>query len=228
MPVVPEPGSLREPVRRGGPAPAGGGAGPPGPAARHGRGAGGPPRAGTSRPAGAPPARRAGGPRRPVPRASGPPRRYRDDGGGALRRSRVDVGRRYSAPPQRRPEPEEPWDSPRRWESEPMRPVSGGPDLRGPDLGRPDLRPARSPPRRAAAAAGTAPRTTCRRSRTTGGRRPGTSPRTLPVDDTPTLVDLASRRARRAAGESRSARRRRASADAVDGAYWAGLRGEAK
>lgn len=49
-----------------------------------------------------------------------------------------------------------------------------------------------------------------------------------PVDDTPTLVDLASRRARRAAGESRSAKRRRASADAVDGAYWAGLRGEAK
>ncbi|MET8371643.1 hypothetical protein ABZU42_18180, partial [Micromonospora profundi] len=49
-----------------------------------------------------------------------------------------------------------------------------------------------------------------------------------PVDDTPTLVDLASRRARRAAGESRSAKRRKASADAVDGAYWAGLRGEAK
>ncbi|WDZ84645.1 hypothetical protein [Micromonospora cathayae] len=50
----------------------------------------------------------------------------------------------------------------------------------------------------------------------------------LPPDDTPTLVDLAARRARRAAGESRSARRRRAHADAVDGAYWAGLRGEAK
>ncbi|GAB3942583.1 hypothetical protein GCM10027614_29890 [Micromonospora vulcania] len=49
-----------------------------------------------------------------------------------------------------------------------------------------------------------------------------------PVDDTPTLVDLASRRARRAAGEGRSAKRRKASADAVDGAYWAGLRGEAK
>ncbi|SBT49182.1 hypothetical protein GA0070621_3372 [Micromonospora narathiwatensis] len=54
------------------------------------------------------------------------------------------------------------------------------------------------------------------------------APEELPVDDTPTLVDLASRRARRAAGESRSARRRRASAEAVDGAYWAGLRGEAK
>ena len=49
-----------------------------------------------------------------------------------------------------------------------------------------------------------------------------------PVDDTPTLVDLASRRARRAAGEGKSAKRRKASADAVDGAYWAGLRGEAK
>ncbi|WP_243422762.1 hypothetical protein [Micromonospora globispora] len=50
----------------------------------------------------------------------------------------------------------------------------------------------------------------------------------MPVDDTPTLVDLASRRALRAAGESRSGRRRRASAEAVDGAYWAGLRGEAR
>ncbi|PSK62050.1 hypothetical protein B0E53_06052 [Micromonospora sp. MH33] len=48
------------------------------------------------------------------------------------------------------------------------------------------------------------------------------------VDDTPTLVDLASRRALRASGESRSSRRRRANADAVDGAYWAGLRGEAR
>ena len=50
----------------------------------------------------------------------------------------------------------------------------------------------------------------------------------IPVDDTPTLVDLASRRARKAAGDSRSRRKGRANADAVDGAYWAGLRGEAK
>ncbi|MGW4498052.1 hypothetical protein ACWENR_05450 [Micromonospora sp. NPDC004336] len=50
----------------------------------------------------------------------------------------------------------------------------------------------------------------------------------LPADDTPTLVDLAARRARRAAGEDRAGRRRRATADAVDGAYWAGLRGEAR
>lgn len=49
-------------------------------------------------------------------------------------------------------------------------------------------------------------------------------------DDTPTLVDLASRRAMRAAEgtSSRSSRRRRASAEAVDGAYWTRLRGEAQ
>ncbi|SDY94522.1 DMSO/TMAO reductase YedYZ, heme-binding membrane subunit [Micromonospora pattaloongensis] len=52
----------------------------------------------------------------------------------------------------------------------------------------------------------------------------------LPPDDTPTLVDLASRRARRAEGappSSRSARRRPV-ADDVDAAYWANLRGEAR
>ncbi|MGI5523140.1 hypothetical protein ACQEUX_19730 [Micromonospora sp. CA-259024] len=133
------------------------------------------------------------------------------------RRSRAeDDGSRYSAPPQL-DEPEEPWDSPRRWQAaEPIsaEPISGSPisaaprsgsgrhsaedDLpEEPDYWRPPARyvPDEVPP---------------------------------PVDDTPTLVDLASRRAKRAAGEGRSAKRRKASADAVDGAYWAGLRGEAK
>ncbi|WCN80211.1 ferric reductase-like transmembrane domain-containing protein [Micromonospora sp. LH3U1] len=134
------------------------------------------------------------------------------------RRSRnEDDGSQYSAPPQRTVEPEEPWDSPRRWQA--AEPISAGPvsaepisatprsgsgrhsvedDLpEEPDYWRPPARyvPDEVPP---------------------------------PVDDTPTLVDLASRRAKRAAGEGRSAKRRKASADAVDGAYWAGLRGEAK
>ncbi|MBY8873814.1 ferric reductase-like transmembrane domain-containing protein [Micromonospora sp. PLK6-60] len=123
-------------------------------------------------------------------------------------REEEDLVARYSAPP-REPEPELPWDSPRRWESatpvsaEPIsaEPVSAGRHSREedvpvePDYWRPPARYAADEP---------------------------------PVDDTPTLVDLASRRKRRAAGESRSSRRRRANADAVDGAYWAGLRGEAK
>ncbi|RQX06791.1 hypothetical protein DLJ59_04010 [Micromonospora inaquosa] len=135
------------------------------------------------------------------------------------RRSRgEDDASRYSAPPEPTlDEPEEPWDSPRRWQAD--EPISAGPvssspissaprsgsgrhsvddDLpEEPDYWRPPARyvPDEVPP---------------------------------PVDDTPTLVDLASRRARRAAGEGRSAKRRKASADAVDGAYWAGLRGEAK
>ncbi|WP_327034469.1 ferric reductase-like transmembrane domain-containing protein [Micromonospora ureilytica] len=139
------------------------------------------------------------------------------------RRSRSeDEGSRYSAPPQpTRAEPEEPWDSPRRWQADQpisVEPISAGPvssspissaprsgsgrhsvedDLpEEPDYWRP---PARYVPDEVAP----------------------------PVDDTPTLVDLASRRARRAAGEGKS-KRRKASADAVDGAYWAGLRGEAK
>ncbi|MEU4553020.1 hypothetical protein [Micromonospora violae] len=135
------------------------------------------------------------------------------------RRSRSeDDGSRYSTPPlPALDEPEEPWDSPRRWQA--AEPISAGPvsaepissaprsgsgrhsvedDLpEEPDYWRPPARyvPDEVPP---------------------------------PVDDTPTLVDLASRRAKRAAGEGRSAKRRKASADAVDGAYWAGLRGEAK
>lgn len=58
---------------------------------------------------------------------------------------------------------------------------------------------------------------------------------TIPADDeTPTLVDLASRRAKRAAAVAeggtvgRSRKRRAASADAVDEAYWRTLRGEAQ
>lgn len=59
----------------------------------------------------------------------------------------------------------------------------------------------------------------------------------IPADDeTPTLVDLASRRAKRAAAAAaeggtiggRSRRRRAATADAVDEAYWRSLRGEAQ
>ncbi|SCG72898.1 hypothetical protein [Micromonospora siamensis] len=100
--------------------------------------------------------------------------------------------------------PEEPWDSPRRWETEAplsVEPVSAGRHSLDDDV--PEEPDYWRPPARYLADE-------------------------LPVDDTPTLVDLASRRALRAAGDSRSSRRRRASAEAVDGAYWAGLRGEAK
>src|SRR6185312_15959943 len=137
------------------------------------------------------------------------------------RRSRSeDEGTRYSAPPRR--VVEEPGDSPRRWQAaEPIsagpvsaEPISAGPISAAPRSGsgrhsvdddlpeEPDYwrPPARYVPEEVPP----------------------------PVDDTPTLVDLASRRARRASGEGRSAKRRKASADAVDGAYWAGLRGEAK
>ncbi|MGC4764487.1 hypothetical protein ACLQ20_16675 [Micromonospora sp. DT46] len=132
-------------------------------------------------------------------------------------RAERDGVRRPSAPPRRREEAEEPWDSPRRWE--PSDPISAGPVSAGPVSAGP---------------------------RSGGGRHSVEDDRDLepdywrppvryvpeevplPADDTPTLVDLASRRARRAAGESRSVRRRRVNADAVDGAYWAGLRGEAK
>ncbi|MFC4150489.1 ferric reductase-like transmembrane domain-containing protein [Micromonospora mangrovi] len=195
VPVVPEPGSLREPVR----------------ATTRRR------RAEDLEPAAR---RRDDEPRReerePVVRradAERSGRRYRDEEEAPTRRSRADA--RYSSPP-RAAEPEEPWDSPRRWESD-ERPVSAEPISAGPISAAP---------------------------RSGGGRhsaedevpveadywRPPASyvPDDVPVDDTPTLVDLASRRALRAAGEARSSRRRRASADAVDGAYWAGLRGEAK
>ncbi|MFC5925849.1 hypothetical protein [Micromonospora vulcania] len=140
------------------------------------------------------------------------------------RRSRSeDTGSRHSAPPQSSiDEPEEPWDSPRRWES--SEPISAGPVSAEPISAGP---------------ISSAPRSGSGRHSVEDDLpeepdywRPPTRyvPDEVapPVDDTPTLVDLASRRARRAAGEGRSAKRRKASADAVDGAYWAGLRGEAK
>ncbi|MFI5484812.1 hypothetical protein [Micromonospora echinaurantiaca] len=165
-------------------------------------------------------------------------RRGDEESGRISRRSRVEVdadaGTRYSAPPRRRAdEPEEPWDSPRRWEAaEPISagPISAGPVSAGPiSAGPVSAGPISGGPISAAPRSG-------------GGRhsaeddvpeepdywRPPARyvPEEIPADDTPTLVDLASRRARREAKESR--RRRRANADAVDGAYWAGLRGEAR
>ncbi|WP_431943815.1 hypothetical protein [Micromonospora marina] len=122
---------------------------------------------------------------------------------------------RYSAPPRATDEPEEPWDSPRRWETRPVsaEPISGIPLSAEPLSGSgrryrdeeevPEEPDYWRPPARYAADEAF-------------------------VDDTPTLVDLASRRAMRAGKESRSSRRKRADADAVDGAYWAGLRGEAR
>ncbi|MFV2111183.1 hypothetical protein ACFHW0_02440 [Micromonospora sp. LOL_025] len=187
VPVVPEPGTLRDPAR---------------------------PRRRREEEL-APAARR----REEAPAPAG--RRYAEE---PARRDRAerDAERRYAAPRLRREEPEEPWDSPRRWQ--PSDPVSADPVPVGPV----SVDPVTAAPRSG------------------GGRHSVEDDRDLepdywrppvryvpeevplPADDTPTLVDLASRRARRAAGESRSARRRRVNADAVDGAYWAGLRGEAK
>ncbi|WP_422751533.1 ferric reductase-like transmembrane domain-containing protein [Micromonospora sp. WMMD1219] len=127
---------------------------------------------------------------------------------------------RYSAPPRATDEPEEPWDSPRRWET---RPVSGEPISAGPISGTPlSAEPLSGSGRRY-------------RDEEDVPEEPDywRPPARYAadeafVDDTPTLVDLASRRAMRAGKESRSSRRKRADADAVDGAYWAGLRGEAR
>ncbi|MGC4889234.1 hypothetical protein [Micromonospora sp. DT227] len=128
---------------------------------------------------------------------------------------------RYSAPPRPSDEAEEPWDSPRRWASEP---ISAGPVSAGPISGTPLSAEPRSG--------------TGRRYRDEEDvpeepdywRPPAryTADDDAFVDDTPTLVDLASRRAMRATKDSRPSRRRKADADAVDGAYWAGLRGEAR
>ncbi|MEV0003050.1 hypothetical protein AB0H28_12295 [Micromonospora sp. NPDC050980] len=223
VPVVPEPGSLREPVR----------------AAAARRRTGEP----------AEPARRARTSEAPAERRAA---RRRDTEERVIRRSRIDEetaarhsappesggrhsappdtggrhsappddGRyatpaevaRYSAPPRPNDEAEEPWDSPRRWASEP---ISAGPISAEPRSGTgrrhrdeedvPEEPDYWRPPARYAADDDAF------------------------VDDTPTLVDLASRRAMRATKESRSGRRRKkADADAVDGAYWAGLRGEAR
>ncbi|MDG4799350.1 hypothetical protein [Micromonospora sp. WMMD980] len=123
---------------------------------------------------------------------------------------------RYSAPPRPTDEAEEPWDSPRRWAGEPISagPISAGPISAEPRSGTgrryrdeedvPEEADYWRPPARYAADDDAF------------------------VDDTPTLVDLASRRALRATKETRSGRRKKADADAVDGAYWAGLRGEAR
>ncbi|MGV9806499.1 hypothetical protein [Micromonospora chersina] len=179
-----------------------------------------------------------------------PARRYRDEEGRRTRRSRVDVdadarysappesgGRhssppdtgtrystpaevaRYSAPPRGTDEPEEPWDSPRRWES---RPVSGEPISAGPISGSPISSAPRSGSGRHSAEEDVPEEPDYWRPPARYAADDAF------VDDTPTLVDLASRRALRASGESRSSRRKRANADAVDGAYWAGLRGEAR
>ncbi|MFI7433961.1 hypothetical protein [Micromonospora haikouensis] len=137
------------------------------------------------------------------------------------RRDDEDLVARYSSPPRRTDEPEEPWDSPRRWES--STPVSAEPISAAPRSGSgrhsvddevPEEPDYWRPPARFVAED------------------------LPPMDDTPTLVDLASRRALRAAGDGRPGRRKRdrdrdrdrerANADAIDGAYWAGLRGEAK
>ncbi|MFI7279044.1 hypothetical protein ACIBOV_02105 [Micromonospora chersina] len=179
-----------------------------------------------------------------------PARRYRDEEGRRTRRSRVDVdadarysappesgGRhssppdtgtrystpaevaRYSAPPRGTDEPEEPWDSPRRWEG---RPVSGEPISAGPISGSPISSAPRSGSGRHSAEEDVPEEPDYWRPPARYAADDAF------VDDTPTLVDLASRRALRASGESRSSRRKRANADAVDGAYWAGLRGEAR
>ncbi|MDO3701855.1 hypothetical protein Q3W71_09195 [Micromonospora sp. C28SCA-DRY-2] len=166
-------------------------------------------------------------------------RRGDEESGRVSRRSRVDAeaGTRYSVPP-RSNEPEEPWDSPRRWEA--TEPISAGPISAGPISAGPiSAGPVSAGPISGGPISG-GPISAAPRSG--GGRhsveddvpeepdywRPPARyvPEEVPADDTPTLVDLASRRARREAKESR--RRRRANADAVDGAYWAGLRGEAR
>ncbi|MEV2238738.1 ferric reductase-like transmembrane domain-containing protein [Micromonospora sp. NPDC049891] len=135
---------------------------------------------------------------------------------GRSRRSRADAGSRYSAPPQRvEDEPEEPWDSPRRWES--SAPISAGPISGAPISAEPRSGGGRH------SAEDDLPE-----AETDYWRPPARyAPDDEADDDTPTLVDLASRRARRATS-AESRRRRRADPDSVDGAYWAGLRGEAK
>ncbi len=153
-------------------------------------------------------------------------RRRRDDEEvGRSRRSRADAGARYSSPPRRaEEEPEEPWDSPRRWESNaPISadPISGTSISGSPISGTPISAEPRSGGGRHSA------EDEVPEAETDYWRPPARyAPEAEPDDDTPTLVDLAARRARRASGDSR--RRRRADPDTVDGAYWAGLRGEAR
>ncbi|MEU7678957.1 hypothetical protein AB0C42_29545 [Micromonospora taraxaci] len=137
------------------------------------------------------------------------------------RSRREDEDSRYSAPPLPTAEPEEPWDSPRRWQA--AEPISAGPVSAEPISSSPISATPRSGSGRHSVEDDLPEEPDYWRP--PARYVPEEAP---PVDDTPTLVDLASRRAKRAAGEGRSAKRRKASADAVDGAYWAGLRGEAK
>ncbi|MEV1156182.1 hypothetical protein AB0J27_12360 [Micromonospora chokoriensis] len=137
------------------------------------------------------------------------------------RSRREDEDSRYSAPPLPTAEPEEPWDSPRRWQA--ADPISAGPVSAEPISSSPISATPRSGSGRHSVEDDLPEEPDYWRP--PARYVPDEAP---PVDDTPTLVDLASRRAKRAAGEGRSAKRRKASADAVDGAYWAGLRGEAK
>ncbi|MCG5436767.1 ferric reductase-like transmembrane domain-containing protein [Micromonospora foliorum] len=144
------------------------------------------------------------------------------------RRSRSeDDGSRYSAPPQPTlAEPEEPWDSPRRWQAD--EPISAGPISVEPISAGPiSSSPISSAPRSGSGRHSADDDLPEEPDYWRPPARYVPDEVAPPVDDTPTLVDLASRRARRAAGEGKS-KRRKASADAVDGAYWAGLRGEAK
>ncbi|MCG5452962.1 ferric reductase-like transmembrane domain-containing protein [Micromonospora hortensis] len=144
------------------------------------------------------------------------------------RRSRdEDDGSRYSAPPQPTlAEPEEPWDSPRRWQADD--PISAGPISVEPiSAGPVSSSPISSAPRSGSGRHSADDDLPEEPDYWRPPARYVPDEVAPPVDDTPTLVDLASRRARRAAGEGKS-KRRKASADAVDGAYWAGLRGEAK
>ncbi|MEO3769590.1 ferric reductase-like transmembrane domain-containing protein [Micromonospora sp. B9E7] len=154
-----------------------------------------------------------------------PTRRRRAEEPAAERTSRrsrrEDEESRYSAPPLPTAEPEEPWDSPRRWQAD--EPISAGPVSAEPISSSPISATPRSGSGRHSAEDDLPEEPDYWRP--PARYVPDEVP---PVDDTPTLVDLASRRAKRAAGEGRSAKRRKASADAVDGAYWAGLRGEAK
>ncbi|SCF43550.1 ferric reductase-like transmembrane domain-containing protein [Micromonospora saelicesensis] len=144
------------------------------------------------------------------------------------RRSRSeDDGSRYSAPPRSTlDDAEEPWDSPRRWQAD--EPISAGPISVEPISAGPiSSSPISSAPRSGSGRHSAEDDLPEEPDYWRPPARYVPDEVAPPVDDTPTLVDLASRRARRAAGEGKS-KRRKASADAVDGAYWAGLRGEAK
>jgi hypothetical protein len=139
--------------------------------------------------------------------------------------------------------PEEPWDSPRRWASAELTEEAPAPRRER------ERRPADGyeekyweTPRRYAVeddlVAETRPRSGPRHSKDDDyladdlveSRTSRYAPEEPEVfeDDTPTLVDLASRRARRDAEGGKSRRGRKPSADAVDDAYWTRLRGEAQ